>query len=272
MTRAVISLVVFILLAATLLAAQDLPVGTILPVALSTPLRSGKVKSGDTVSAKLAQYVEVNGMRLPRGTEVTGRVIEVGPASKGPGQRATITFDKIKIQGHEVPITTSLRALASMQAVYEAQLPTNLIDDFGSAISDWNTQQIGGQMVYRGDGTLTQGLQVVGRATIVGEVFGEPKTYPWSPCARDRASNTVQSFWVFSTDACGIYGLPDLKLAHAGRSQPLGQIVLESPGKLDIRSGSGWLLIVISSGEHTSPSLADRHPTRESDSIEAGTR
>ena len=93
-----------------------------------------------------------------------------------------------------------------MQAVFDAQLPTNIINDFGSTIRDWNTVQVGGQAVHRGDGVVTEGAQAVGRATTVGEVFGEPKTWSWSPCARDRASNTVQSFWVFSTDACGVYG------------------------------------------------------------------
>jgi hypothetical protein len=159
-----------------------------------------------------------------------------------------------------------------MQAVFDAQLPTNLIDDFGSTIRDWNTLQIGGQTVYRGDGTVTEGLKVVGRATIVGEVFGEPKTWPWSPCMRDRASNTVQSFWVFSTDACGVYDLPGVALTHAGRTEPVGQIVLESSGKLNIPAGSGLLLVIISSGEGTDRSLADNRRANSSVSIEAGTQ
>jgi len=262
--------VVFILLSAIFLTAQGLPNGTILPLALGTPIREAKLKPGDPVVAKLAQYVEVNGMRLPRGTEVSGHVIEFGPGTKGAGQRVALVFDKISLHGATVPIVTTLRALASMEAVFEAQLPTNLIDDFGSSIRDWNTLQIGGQVVYRGDGSVMEADKVVGRATIVGEVFGEPKTWPWSPCSRDRASNTVQSFWVFSTDACGIYGSPNLKLAHAGRTEPVGQIVIESPGKLDIRPGSGWLLVVVSSGEHAGSAPPDSQRAKLSGSIEAG--
>ena len=159
-----------------------------------------------------------------------------------------------------------------MQAVFEAQLPSNLIDDFGSTIHDWNTLQVGGQSVYRGDGTVTEGSEVVGKATTVGEVFGEPKTWPWSPCVRDRASKTVQSFWVFSTDACGLYGFNGLKLMHAGRSEPVGQIMLESAGKLHIRAGSGWLLMVVSGGQPASAAGVDSRGGSLSGSIERATQ
>ena len=251
--------------------AQQLPDGTVLPVELGTAIRSGKITLGETVSAKLAQYVDVDGMHLARGTRVSGRVLALGPGTNGAGQRVALAFDHIKIHGQEVPITTTLRALASTQEVFEAQLPTNAIDDYGTSIRDWNTTQIGGQTVYRGDGTVTHGLQVVGSASIVGEVFGKPTASPRSPCARDRASDTVQSFWVFSTDACGIYGFDNLKLAHAGRSEPVGQIVLESSGKLDIRPGSGLLLVVISSGDPAPRSRADSQAANLSSSIQAGT-
>lgn len=265
-------LVVLILLSAILAAAQSLPAGTVLPVALASEIKTGKSKPGDRVSAKLAQYVVVDKVRLPRGTQVSGKILQVESASANSPSRIAIAFDTIRVQGHDIPITTSLRALASMQAVFEAQLPTNLIDDFGSTVHDWNTLQVGGQSVYRGDGTVTEGSEVVGKATTVGEVFGEPKTWPWSACVRDRVSKTLQSFWVFSTDACGLYGFDGLKLMHAGRSEPVGQIVLESPSKLHIRAGSGWLLMIVSSGEPASAAHVHSHAESLSGSIENATQ
>jgi len=262
-------LVVLALLLGTGSFAQELPVGTMLPVQLNTTLRAGKLKPGDHVSGKLAQYVDVNGVRLPRGTDVTGKVVQAIGVSGGSPARLALVFDRVRIQGREVPIITSLRALASMMAVFDAQLPSNLIDDYGSTIRDWNTIQIGGQAVYRGDGKVMDGSDVVARATTVGEVFGTPKTWPWSACARDRASNTIQSFWVFSTDACGVYGLEGLKLAHAGRTEPVGEIVLESPRKLEIRGGSGWLLMVVGERVPAGPASTDSHMPGLSDSIEA---
>jgi hypothetical protein len=252
--KSAMSVVVLVLLSVPWCAAQELPVGTILPVALSSHIRTEKASPGDRISGKLAQYVSVDGMRLPRGTELGGRIVDVQPRSAGSAARVALTFDSIRINGHDVPITTSLRALASMQAVFEAQLPSNMVDDYGSSFADWNTVQVGGQAVYRRDGTVTEGSTVVGKASTVGEVFGEPKTWPWLPCARDRSSDAVQSFWVFSTDACGLYGFDDVKLVHAGRSAPIGQIVLESPEILQIRAGSGLLLMVVANAQP--PSMA----------------
>ncbi len=262
-----IASVVLVLLSAILSAAQDLPVGTMLPVELRTAIKMGNSKPGDHVSARLAQYVILDGMRLPRGTEVSGRIVQAEAGSKSSPSRVALAFDTVRISGRDVSISTSLRALASMQAVFDAQLPTNLIDDFGSTIRDWNTIQVGGQAVYRGDGVVVDGANVVAKASTVGEVFGEPKTWPWSACSRDRASNTVQSFWVFSTDACGVYGFEGLKLEHAGRSEPVGQIVLQSPGRLQIRAGSGWLLMVISSGQPANAAAADSPRPPSSGSI-----
>ncbi len=238
-----------------------------LPVALGTTINLDKAKVGDRLSGKLGQYVTVDGKRLARGTEVSGRIVEVEPSSAGTPARVTLVFDRIRIAERDVPMITSLRALASMQAVYDAGMPTNLIDDFGSTIRDWNTTQVGGQAVYRGDGVVMEGAEVVGKASSVGEVFGRPKTWPRSPCAGDHVDDTVQSFWVFSTDACGAYGLEGLKLAHAGRSHPAGEIVLEVPGKLQVRAGSGLLLVVTSSGQQPD-AASDGHIAQSSDSIQ----
>src|ERR1700741_3226589 len=91
--------VVLILLSAVFCAAQELPVGTMLPVTLSTQIRAEKAKPGDRITGRLAQYVSVDEMRLPRGTEVGGRIVQVQPGSAGSPARVALAFDTIRISG-----------------------------------------------------------------------------------------------------------------------------------------------------------------------------
>jgi hypothetical protein len=55
-----------------------------------------------------------------------------------------------------------------------------------------------------------------------------------------------QALWVFSADACGIYGIEHLTIAHAGRTAPVGTIVLASEAhNARLNNRDGLLLRVI---------------------------
>ena len=56
-----------------------------------------------------------------------------------------------------------------------------------------------------------------------------------------------QAVWVFSSAACGTYGLSNVVIAHSGRTSRAGQIELKSTKNMSIGSGSGWLLMVVES-------------------------
>jgi hypothetical protein len=173
-------------------------------------------------------------------------VLEVVPATTKGSAKLVMRFDTLAIGKHRVPITTNLRAMASMMDVYEAQIPANG-PDRGTSENAWTTTQVGGEVVYRGGGPVANGLRTVGQPVPNG-VQARTTTRPGSKCRADVGDNgQPQALWVFSSDACGLYGIPDTSLVHSGRTQPIGQIVLASEhGDINVRSGSGLLLRVIS--------------------------
>jgi len=235
--------ITLIIFAGQLFAQNTIPAGTILPVSLNTSLNSRKLGSGQVITARVMQDVPLfSGSTIPAGAKVIGHVKEVNRAN---GAQVSIRFDTLMVHHHPIPITTDLRALASMMAVDEAQIPA-FGPDRGTPENAWITEQIGGEVVYRGGGPVANGLQSVGRPTPNG-VLVQVSSKPGTKCGNDVEGNgrRMQALWVFSSDACGAYGFADLAITHAGRSNPVGEIVLASEGRdLNVRAGSGMLLRV----------------------------
>ncbi len=241
-------------LVASVLSGQEIPAGTVIPVMLRTTLDARKAKVGQKIEARVMQDVPLPSQtRIRTGAKVVGRVVEVVRPSATSRSRIVMSFDRLLIRGAEVPITTSLRSLASMMNVFEAQLPTNAIDDYGTTESDWVTVQIGGDVVYRGAGmVMSSGSQVVGNSTIGGDVTAKLIASRAGGCRGVEAGNDrEQALWLFSPSACGVYGFEDLKIAHAGRRDPVGQIILESNKNVHLSGGSGLLLRVTTAPAHS---------------------
>ncbi|MGB7555269.1 MAG: hypothetical protein WBM04_12915, partial [Candidatus Korobacteraceae bacterium] len=107
---------------------------------------------------------------------------------------------------------------------------------------------IGGDGVFRGDGTVVADGQVVGKSTIGGDTTAKLIASRDRGCGGATAGDDrEQALWLFSPSACGTYGFADLKIIHAGRRDPVGQIILESDKNVHVPGGSGLLLRVISS-------------------------
>jgi hypothetical protein len=171
-------------------------------------------------------------------------VIDVKPANGGTGAQVSFRFDTLVVSKRRIPIITNVRALASMMAVEAAQLPESG-PDRGTSQNAWTTDQIGGEVVYRGGGPVADGLRSVGEPTY-GGVLVHISAKPGSPCRGEIEGNDrLQALWVFSSDACGVYDFADLAIVHAGRTDPVGEITLASDkGEVNIRAGSGMLLRV----------------------------
>lgn len=230
-------LVLLWLLPLSLAAQNPIPAGTVLPVQLDTGLNARKLHTDQTVRARIMQNVP--GTPIRRGAHVVGHVVSAAPG------RIEIHFDTVDAHGRRIPITASLRALASMTEVEQAEIPEGGADR-ALPPDQRNRQQIGGEEVYRYDGPVVRGDDVVGRPTPYG-VLGRVSAH--APCRGAVDDNDrPQALWLFSTDACGLYGFDGLALQHAGRTAPMGTIRIAGPsGKVNIRGGSGLLLRVLGS-------------------------
>jgi hypothetical protein len=237
-----------VMLWAASFSAQQIPAGTALPVMLDSSLDARKDKPGRKISVRIMQEVQLpDGKKIPSGSHIVGHILRVNTPTATSPSRLAFQLDQLNSGGHSLPLTTSLRAVASMTEVFEAQLPTNNFDEYGTSIADWTTVQVGGDAVYRGDGkVISPDNRVVGSATVGGEVTAKLTAVPDRGCRGSIEGNDrEQALWVFSTTACGAYGFSDLKITHAGRTSPRGEIALESPTNVQIRGGSGLLLRVV---------------------------
>src|SRR5581483_10982304 len=237
-------LLVFLSLAA---AAQQSNEGTIVPVMLNRTLDARHAKPGERISGRIMQDVSLpDGATIPRGATIVGHIVSARPATAASGSQLVLKFDQIEFGGRQAPVAAALRALASANEVFEARLPTNAIDDFGTSPSDWNTVQIGGAVVYRGNGEVVSGNEVVGRATDYGAVTAKLLAAPERGCS--GTSQREQALWKFSPWACGAYGLGELQVVRSQEAADAGEIVLQSARNIRIDGGSGWLLRVLPAG------------------------
>ena len=227
--------------------AQQIPAGTLLPVMLDNTLDSDNSKAGEAISAKLRQDVPLQGGgKIKRESKILGHVVAVSPASNGNPYQITVQFEQIEVNKRPVTISVGLRAYATMELVAQSRQPANANSGNGTSVWDLNLSQIGGQIAYNGQKVVKWKGQVVGRIPQPGWVLGVPMANPEFGCEGPGANKSEQAFWVFSTNACGIYGVGDIDMtlvSGIGGTSP-GQIEFKSPKKITVRGGSGWLLQV----------------------------
>jgi len=228
--------------------AIPIPSGTILPVRLNSTISSAKCTPGQVVTGRIMQNVQLaSGGKIREGSKIIGHIIEVTPATSGAQARISLQFDKLAFSNQTISIVTNLRAIAGFMEVLDAQTPTTAPGE-GDNFYSLTTVQVGGDVVYGVGGPVTTGEnanQVVGRAGNDG-VLGQVRAKEGAKCRGAVDGNGFpQALWVFSSNACGAYGLEHISIAHAGRTDPIGVMVLTSnSGNLKIPSGVGMLLRV----------------------------
>jgi hypothetical protein len=225
--------------------AISLPVATILPVSLTKTISVSEAQPGQTLEAEIMQDAPLpDREKIHQKSHVTGTIVSVAQTG---GTQLSLRFDKIEYHGEIIPMATSLRALASNQAVQNALTPMNS-GNTGSFSSWADTVQIGGDVRY-GDGGEVRDRQKqnVGKG-VSGGVLVHVHAQPGSGCEGPVSGNdSLQALWVFSSDACGVYGIPGVQVTHDGKTPPVGVFTLrfEKPDT-KIEATSGMLLRVVS--------------------------
>ena len=223
-------------------APQTLPVGTALPVMLSSGINAKSAKVGQKIEGRIMQDVPISSnFVIKKGARVIGKLISV----QGPKQ-ITVQFTELQQDKLTIPLNVSLRALAAAADVFQAAIPVGASTSESS--DEWVTQQVGGDFVFRGRGYVSSPQGKVGRWNGNG-VWGRLDLGP--DCSDADINKDEQSLWVFSTSACGTYGYEKkLTISHDGHTAPLGEITLTSTGKnLEVRGGSGLMLLVNPAGK-----------------------
>jgi hypothetical protein len=217
--------------------AITLPGETAIPVIFTHTIDAKNAKAGDVVTAKTMQVVLLpNGEEVPKGTPVTGHVVEARPFKFDETPYAVQQPSYLSIQLDHVAenqVATSVRALASAMAVGEALRPQH-IDE---------TDQPGTMMLIGGGHYSPVGKRVTDGPydDIVGYkkkqgVFA--RLLPGGPGC--NGTQTEQAVAIFSPDACGLF---DFYSDHL--TAKYGVFRLESTHQtVNIRAGSAALVQV----------------------------
>ena len=168
------------------------------------------------------------------------------PSRASDGQ-ISLRFDALRIGHQQIRIQASLRALADWIEIYDADLPATP-RDYGTSINWTTTYQVGGDVVYGLGGPVVNAAgETVGTAVNNG-VLAKARAKEGTKCRGAVAGNDrPQALWVFSANACGVYGYRNVRIERAGRTEPVGEITLAAVnGDLRVRGASGMLLRVAS--------------------------
>ena len=189
--------------------AITLPGQTAIPVMFTHTVDAKKAKAGDVVAAKTMQVVLLpNGEQIPKGTLVTGHVVEARPFQFDGTPYAVQQPSYLSIQLDHVgdnQVAIAVRALASNSAVEETFAAAEIDEPYGMA----TTVLIGGARYSPVAKRVTDGPydDIVGYRKKQG-IFA--RLVPGGVgCG---GTQTEQSVAIFSPDACGLYGLFDDQL------------------------------------------------------------
>jgi len=223
---------------------SSIPVGTILPIRLDKIVSVESAQPDQAIEASVMQDVPLPSGKIPMKTKAMGTIVSVVKDADGTGAQLTFKFHYLEDKKERVPILAYLRAMASFRQVLGAQMANTGGADTGSPASWSTTILVGGDVRFGDGGKVTHYKENVGKG-VNGGVLVHILANPALGCEGPNGADTLQALWVFSSNACGIYGKKGVKIAHAGKGEPVGQITLHfEKDDMKLEPGTGFLLRV----------------------------
>jgi hypothetical protein len=219
---------------------------------LSGSLDSKKAKPGDPVTAKTTeQTTTADGVVIPKGTKLLGRVTEAKAAGKGEGESALgFTFDRAVLKdGREIPLQTTVRALAAADGAAGASNGSSALN--GSGMAQGTASGAAGGLGSAGGGALggvgaTAGgaLGTTGRVTggAVGSVSSGVGATGRVLSGSAGAIGGVNSRGLLSTESQGVFGMRNVNLSQSTAGS--GSLVTSAGRNVQLDSGTRMLLSV----------------------------
>jgi len=210
---------------------------TALPITFIKTVSADSAQVGDVIYAETTQATTLaTGEVIPAGTEVMGHVAvatafvhDKTPYATQKESVLEIQFDSLHLDGHDLPLKVTVRAMADPLTSWGAR-EQNVADDSLATVT-----QIGGDVL------IPSQSEVVNRNGDVVAYNRRNGVYAHliAHGSCDGSTNEV-SVNIYSASACGLYGFTDVATRETGS--------LSSPSRLSLVS------------THTSPKIG-RHST-----------
>jgi hypothetical protein len=188
---------------------------TTLPISFANSMSADHSHNGDPVVARTVQTVRLaNGSVISSGTKVVGHVVAANsfvfdrtPYAKQKESILSIQFDSLQLNGRNVPLNVTVRAVASPIASWDARVP-NVNDQDNPSPS---STQIGGDRFSR---SQSEGVNMQGDIVAYNRHGG---VYAHLISNRGCDASSVEvSVAIFSASACGLYGFSEVSAKEMG--------------------------------------------------------
>jgi len=125
---------------------------------LDKVINTASATQGQVVSAKLTQTIKTpEGLKLPRGTELIGRVDEVQASHDKSPAKLVLTFDRARLKdGKEIPIKATLIGIASPGTPEEQTEQVAGRDGFDQVPNSSSGTTLHSRIEANSSGTLTR--------------------------------------------------------------------------------------------------------------------